>query len=188
MVVFLLGSFLFATSSDISTKNNTVTTTNKVKQITKTPIAVVKSAVVMSSKKKPKISTEPTDPCAGLGGSGLGGSMFVNCENQQHTNPKLNATVQASDDYLIIINNSNQDWTNCDYSIGYDLNSNDFYELNPNSNSSYSSIPERGTIDIPWGDITKNDGTRFNYSTTMPSDLEFSCNYGKNGYGEWTNY
>ena len=122
----------------------------------------------------------PTDSCKGV----IFGKYFDNCPYPTPTT--LNATVKVNSQYLIVTNNDDVEWSGCDYSIGADLTPDDFFELGMFSN--YSTIKPHHTEYIPWGAITKNDGTRFNYGTTEPNDLKIDCAADNNKGGSWSNY
>ncbi|HUD44385.1 MAG TPA: hypothetical protein VMR41_02480 [Patescibacteria group bacterium] len=101
--------------------------------------------------------------------------------------PKLDATVKATSQYLIVTNNEDAEWTSCDYSIDYDKNPDDFYELGIFSN--YATIQPHQTLQIPWDQITKMDGTKFVYTGagTLPDDLYFFCSV-NNTDKDWSSY
>lgn len=141
-----------------------------------------KSSQKPTIKIKSKSSPVPTDPCADM----VGTSNYAPCEDSlAPTEPPLKATVQTSDQYLIVTNNSNVNWTDCYVSIDSDIYPNDFYQQDP---SSGSSIPAGGTYDFAWGNIVKLDGTRFNFANIEPNDIIVGCDYGKDDQGIWTNY
>jgi hypothetical protein len=125
-------------------------------------------------------SPASTESCKGV----LFGKCFDNCSTPTPT--KLNASVKVNSQYLIVTNNDDVEWSGCDYSIGADINPDDFYELGIFGN--YSTIKPHQTEYIPWGAITKTDGTRFNYGTTEPSDLQINCAANNNKGGTWSNY
>lgn len=166
----------------LSNSSSSVNNKIKVTPTKKLPVALIKHTTFMPKKIKPKNTPVPTDPCNDI----VGTSGWASCEDSlAPTEPPLKATVQISDQYLIVTNNSDVDWTNCYASIGSDTNPNDFYQQDP---SSSSSIPAGGTFDFAWSNIVKPDGTRFNYASTEPDDIIIGCDYGKDSEGIWTNY
>ena len=93
---------------------------------------------------------------------------------------KLNAKVEITSQALLVTNNDDLEWNMCDYSIGSDISPEDFYELG--ILSSYAIIQPHQTMRVPWNQITKQDGTKFDYTTTQPKDLVIDCSA-----GEWSN-
>jgi hypothetical protein len=128
--------------------------------------------------KKPKQTPAPTDPCEQVKGTSFYGPCL------KSSIPHLNATVKESTQALIVTNNDSVNWEECDYSIGANLNENDFYELG--TNDSYSNIPAHETVYVPWSALTKRDGTRFNYYNQQPNDLMIDCSAGGTD-AEWRN-
>ncbi len=119
-----------------------------------------------------KPTAEPTDPCAKYAGTDQMQSC-VQMENalEKASEPNLNATVTYSIQGITIKNNDSIEWNSCDITIGADNNPNDFYELGGFNNT----FPAYTPTTIAWGDITKSDGTRFDYASTQPRDLEIDC-------------
>ena len=156
---------------------------------TKPSSVPTKKQIGIKTKQKRTMSTPvPTDPCADSAGT----SDWTECEKENNPPAKLNATVQASDQNLSVTNNDNVNWNTCDYTIDQDTDPDDYYELGSLFGTNYSSIPAHQTVYIPWGQITKQNGTRFSYDTTEPNDLTIDCTVGSNiktsKSAEWSNY
>jgi hypothetical protein len=95
--------------------------------------------------------------------------------------PELRAEVTVSEESLVITNKDGFDWSNVKVT------------LNPKiMGSGYSChvacVPHGKTVHIPFHDLTKGDGTRFNIYATRPKtvDIEADTPYGHARYfGGW---
>lgn len=142
-----------------------------------TQVAVTPEAKAIKPTEVPKTTPIPTDACNQYADT----SEMVPCMQmedalQQANNPPLQATVTYASNGLFITNNDTVEWDSCDVTIGADSsNINQTYELGGFNNT----VAPHTTVRVPWENITKEDGTRFNYFTTQPQDLDVSCTVGK---------
>ena len=139
---------------------------------------------------KTNITPEPTNPCKEYIGSI--GNQYRDCmdlwvKDQNRNEPVLKADVEATNQSLVVTNQDTVDWTGCDYSIGANTNPDNFYELGGLFGGPYATIKAGQTISVPWGELTLNDGTRFDYSAKKPDDLHIECSVGDESE-QWGNY
>lgn len=173
IVTFLLVFAVIAISVKLSAFNAAVNQFNQ-------PISITPTKAPVQVNNPATTSPAPTDdPC----GSGMGTPNYLICKKLN--TPKLQITVKENDSSLVVTNNEDVTLTHCDYSIDSDINKDDFYELGVFSD--YATIPAHQTVNIPWGDIIKQDGTRFQYAEQAPTDLVIDCT-GAKGDEEWSNY
>ncbi len=93
-------------------------------------------------------------------------SMFsaTSENNVNNSSPKeilLNARISKDNLTINIYNDDKVTWRNCLVRLNYDYKAG--YNLKPGKNS------------VPYENLTKNNGTRFNYYTTDPQSISITC-------------
>jgi hypothetical protein len=132
-----------------SSKGNNNATENIATDITTAPTQVISPTLIIASPT-PLIVTPSSEP----------------------TPKPPFATITYSNRYMLIKNLGNTKLTSCLVTIGYGSvfsPNTDYYEAD------FGDIPANSIYSLPWSNITKQDGTRFDYYKNQPQDVELDC-------------
>lgn len=103
-----------------------------------------------------------------------GGNITTESEGSDDDLYDLNATVKYSKVAFQIINNEEENWTNCKLEMNSGLIRGGYIFKKP-------FFPSNQPIEIPFREFTKGDGTRFDSYETKPLNLSISCDIGDKG-------
>ena len=80
----------------------------------------------------------------------------------------LDAKITYFDYYMQIANNEQVKWELCDVTIGYETSGDQYY-------ADFGEMLPHQTIQLPWSEITREDGRRFDFSQVEPRNVHLAC-------------